>query len=71
VALTAHGKPFALIVAADEDSLLEMEAAVRRARAQLAVSKMRQRAVRTGLDKLSEEVLEAEIQAARSERSVI
>lgn len=69
VALTSNGKPFALVigVGADED-LAEVEAAVRAARAQLALSRIRRRAARTGRDQLTPQEIEAEVATARRER---
>lgn len=65
VALTVNGKPFALVVGVAEDELIELEAAVRRAKAQLAVSRMRRQALARGLDALGGDDIEAEIHAAR------
>jgi antitoxin (DNA-binding transcriptional repressor) of toxin-antitoxin stability system len=69
VALTSNGKPFALVIGVDADEdLAEVEAAVRTARAQLALSRMRRRAARTGRDRLTAEEIDAEIKATRRER---
>ncbi len=69
VALTSNGKPFALVIGIDADEdLTEVEAAVRAARAQLAVSRLRRRAARTGSDRLTLAEINAEIDAARRER---
>jgi hypothetical protein len=40
VALTSNGRPFALVIGVGEDDLLALEAAVRQAKAQLAVSRV-------------------------------
>jgi antitoxin (DNA-binding transcriptional repressor) of toxin-antitoxin stability system len=69
VALTSNGKPFALVIGVDADEdLAEVEAAVRTARAQLALSRLRRRAARTGSDRLTLEDVNAEIGATRSQR---
>jgi prevent-host-death family protein len=69
VVLTSNGRPFALVIGMEEGAdLVEMEAAIRRARAQLAVSRMRRKAAESGLDALSAEEIDAEICAARDER---
>ena len=69
VALTSNGRPFALVVGVGEDDLLTLEAAVRQAKAQLAVSRMRAKAASSGLDRLSTAEVAAEITAARQERA--
>jgi antitoxin (DNA-binding transcriptional repressor) of toxin-antitoxin stability system len=67
VALTSSGKPFALVVGVDEDDLLALEAAIRQAKTQRAVSKMRVKAANAGLDALSMNEIDEEIKAARAE----
>jgi antitoxin (DNA-binding transcriptional repressor) of toxin-antitoxin stability system len=69
VVVTSRGKPIALLVGISGEDLEETVRLVRRAKAQAAVSRMRRGAAQRGLDKLSQEELEAEIKAARSERS--
>jgi hypothetical protein len=69
VALTANCRPFALVIGVDEDELVEMEAAIRRAKAQLAVSKMRRKALEAGLDAMTMDEVDAEVRAARREAS--
>lgn len=69
VALTSSGRPFALVIGVGKDDLLALEAAVRQARAQLAVSSMRTKAASSGLDRLSTAEIDAEITAARQERA--
>ena len=69
VALTSNGKPFALVIGVDpEEDLSEVEAAVRTARAQLALSRIRRRAARTGRDRLSLDEINSEVSAARQNR---
>ena len=63
-----QGQPIALLIDVEGD-LEEVLAAVRRARAQLAVSRMRQTAQTLGLERLATEEVEAEIQAIRREHS--
>jgi len=67
--LTANGKPVAILVGVDEDELEETLSALRRARAQAAVSRLRAQAARANTNALTKEEIEAEIDAARSERS--
>lgn len=67
--LTANGKPVAILVGVEEDDLEETLAALRRARAQAAVSRLRAQAAKTGTNVLTQEEVDAEISAARSERS--
>ena len=61
--LTSSGQPIALLIGVEED-VEETLAAVRRARAQLAVSRLRQSAAAHGLDQLAEEEVETEIRAS-------
>ncbi len=68
VVLTANGKPFAIIVRVDEGEIERTAAALRRARAQLAISRMRGTAAAEGLSGLSPRGIEAEIRAARAAR---
>lgn len=65
--LTSSGQPIALLIGV-EDDVEETLTAVRRARAQLAVSRLRQSAAARGLDQLTEEEIEAEVRASRQER---
>ena len=67
--VTSNGKPIALLSATSEATLEESLAALRRARAQAAVSAMQQASLKTGADRMSPEEIDAEIEAARSERS--
>jgi len=66
--LTSSGRPFALMIAAEGEDVEDLLLALRRARAQLAVSRMRKQAAATGADHLSAAEIEAEISQARSER---
>lgn len=66
--LTANGKPVGILLGVAEEDLEEALTALRRARAQLAVSKMRRRAAETGLAEMTLEEIEEEIQAVRRGR---
>ena len=68
--ITSRGQPIALLidVAGDVEATL---AAVRRARAQMAVSQMRQMAQAQGLDRLTADEIDAEIQDTRQERQTL
>ena len=66
--LTANGKPLAMIVGIPDGDLERTAAALRRARAQLAVSTMRRTAVEAGRDKLTAVQIESEISATRVSR---
>jgi len=67
--ITSNGKPIALLSATSGESLEESLGAVRRARAQAAASAMQQAAQRAGSDRLSLDDINAEIGAARAERT--
>jgi antitoxin (DNA-binding transcriptional repressor) of toxin-antitoxin stability system len=66
--LTSNGRPIAVLSHIDEDGVEETLAALRRARAQIALSRLRAAAAAQGLDRLSADEIEAEIAAARTER---
>lgn len=69
VVLTANGKPVAILMGVEENDLEETLSFLRRARVQAAVSRMRAKAAKNAAVDLSQEDIEAEIQAVRSERS--
>jgi antitoxin (DNA-binding transcriptional repressor) of toxin-antitoxin stability system len=66
--LTVNGKPIAMLLGVEEGELEETVRAVRQARAQRALSRMRREAAKRGLDKSSPSVIDAEIRAVRSKR---
>ena len=66
--LTSNGKPIALLLGVEEDELEETARAIRQARAQRALSRMRREAARRGVDKSSAAAIEAQIRAVRSTR---
>jgi prevent-host-death family protein len=68
VVITSRGKPVALLVGVDGDDFEETVRLLRRAKAQVAVSRMRKTAALEGSDGMSREQIEAEIATARSER---
>ena len=69
VVLTSSGKPFALVIGVDDESVEETVRLVRRVRAEQALSRLRRRAAEQGLDRLSEDEVEKEVEATRSWRS--
>ena len=66
--VTSSGRPFALMIAAEGEEVEQLLLALRRAKAQLAVSHMRAQAAQTGLNRMTEAEIEAEIEQARRER---
>ena len=66
--LTSSGRPIAVLSHIDEGGVEETLAVLRRARAQVALSRMRADAAAQGLDRLSFDEVEDEIAAARAER---
>ena len=66
--LTANGKPIAILWGVQEDELEEAAQAIRQAKAQLALSRLRKQAARRGTDRMSASAIEAEIRAVRSRR---
>ena len=69
VVITSRGKPVALLVGVDGDDLEVTLRLFRRAKAQAAVSRMREAAAGEGLAGMAQDEIEAEIAAARSERA--
>ncbi len=68
IVLTSNGRPVAVIAGVGEDDVEETVVALRRARAQAAVARMRKDAAERGVDKLTPDDIDAEIKAARSTR---
>ncbi|MHB0914886.1 MAG: type II toxin-antitoxin system Phd/YefM family antitoxin [Thermoleophilia bacterium] len=66
--VTSHGKPIALITNISEDDIEPTIRALRRAKAQVAVSNMRRKAQQADLEKMTEGEIEAEIKATRAAR---
>lgn len=65
--VTSRGRPFALMISAEGEDVEELRLALRRARAQLAVAKMRKHAQDAGLERISSDEINAEIRQARTE----
>lgn len=68
VVLTSNGKPMGVLVGVDETRLDVTVEAIRRARAILAVSRIRKKAAETGLARLSLAGINREIREARRRR---
>jgi len=66
--VTSSGRPFALMISAEGEDVEELLLALRRARAQLAVSRMRKQASSAGLEHLLLDEINAEIRQARAKR---
>lgn len=66
--LTTNGKPIAILLGIEEDELEETARAIRQAKAQLALSRLRKQAARQGIDRLSSADIDAEIRAVRARR---
>jgi antitoxin (DNA-binding transcriptional repressor) of toxin-antitoxin stability system len=67
--VTSNGKPIALLSSIEEEDLELQLKALRRARAEMAVNKIQQRAKEKGLDTLSQSSIEEEIKSVRQRRS--
>ncbi len=68
VILNKNGRPFAIVLDAGADSMESTLRLVTQVRAQMAVATMRSAARERGLDKMSQEEIQAEIDAVRSRR---
>jgi antitoxin (DNA-binding transcriptional repressor) of toxin-antitoxin stability system len=66
--LTASGRPKAIVVRVTDEDLGSTMEVLRRARAQLALSRLRGSAKAKGSDQLSDDDVDLEIKAARRER---
>lgn len=66
--LTSNGRPVAIITGVEEHDVEEVLTALRRARAQATVSRMRRSAAARGADRLSDAEINAEIAQSRQER---
>ena len=65
VVVTSNGKPIGVLTIADEDSLEDVLATLRRGRAQAAVAQLRRTAVSRGLDRLTDDRVHAIIKKTR------
>lgn len=63
--LTSNGRPMAILSSIEPDNVDEALAALRRARAVLAVKNLQTQSVAQGTDKLTDDEIEAEIAAVR------
>ena len=68
IVLTANGKPVALLLGLEDDDFEETAQAIRQARAQRALSRMRRQAESKGLSDMSLSRINAEVRAVRSKR---
>ena len=66
--VTSNGKPIAVLSATTASTLEESLAALRQARAQIAVTAMQRRAGETGADRMTLDEVNAEINATRGAR---
>lgn len=66
--VTSDGDPIAVMISVKDEDLGETLELVQRLRAQQAVRRLRAEAQERGLDRLSAEEIEAEIEAVRRER---
>jgi len=66
--LTSRGTPIALLTTVTAQNLEETLNALRRAKAQIAVTHMRQQAAKSGIAQSSEQEIETEIQTVRKNR---
>ncbi|MFU8795093.1 MAG: type II toxin-antitoxin system Phd/YefM family antitoxin [Dethiobacteria bacterium] len=62
--ITSNGKPIAILTAAEDDPEMQLKA-IRQARAEIAVFNMQKESSQSGLAGLSDNDIEAEINAAR------
>ena len=68
--LTAKGKPVALLVPVNEESIDQVRQSLFRIRTQLALTKLRRQAVESGADRLTEGAIGKEINQVRRKRKV-
>ncbi|MFO8007763.1 MAG: hypothetical protein R6V05_08515 [Candidatus Brocadiia bacterium] len=68
IVVTVNGRPFALMTPIEPDTVEEEVLALRRARAQAALSRTRAKAQADGLDRVSMDEIDAVIASVRRER---
>ncbi len=68
VILNKNGKPFAVVLDVGSESMESTLRLVTQVRAQMAVADMRSSARERGLDQMSQEEIQAEIESVRSRR---
>jgi prevent-host-death family protein len=68
VVVTSHGKPVALLVGVTAEDFEDAIQALRRARAEVAVSRLRALAQRHGIAALDQEAIDEEIRQTRASR---
>jgi antitoxin (DNA-binding transcriptional repressor) of toxin-antitoxin stability system len=66
--VTSNGKPVAILAAVDETNVEESAAAIRRARAVQAIQSIQLASVAAGLDRMTMDEIDEEIQAVRRAR---
>ena len=66
--LTLNGKPFAILNSTDEEKLEQTLSLLRRSRALEAMDRLQRYSKEKGLDKLTDDDIEKEIQSVRRER---
>lgn len=70
VVMTSRGKPYAVLLPVhDSNDIEEVLLLARRIRAQMALSAVRRKATQSGLDKISEAEIDAEISDVRAKRN--
>lgn len=69
IVITSNGKPIALLSGVTEETLENTVRAIRRSRALIALESMQNKSLATGLDRLTDAQIEAEIQKVRKGRS--
>jgi antitoxin (DNA-binding transcriptional repressor) of toxin-antitoxin stability system len=70
IVLTANGRPFAVVSRIEPDSLEEELQAIRRARAKVAVERLRAQAQAKGLNRLTMDDIDAIVAETRRQRRV-
>jgi len=69
IVITSNGKPIAILNTVDDTNLESSMAALRRARALIALEELQKSATSMGLDRLTDEDIEKEIKSARAGRN--
>lgn len=69
VAILANGEPRALMLDIENGDIEGAMQLVRRVRAQMALSRLRAASARRGVDELTDEEIDAEVTAARTQRA--
>lgn len=69
--ITVNGKPKAIVIEVENDEIEEQLKSIRRAKAQMALDKLRAYSIKRGLNKLTDEEILAEVKKIRNQKDIV